>query len=191
MQPDERRPKALADALAGRLAQSITLPAGRPSAVLCLFYPTPEGLRVALTRRSDGLGRHSGQISFPGGACDPQDQDYWQTALREAREEVGLTRSPRHLGFLPPIFIPASGFAVAPCVGYLTERPEYVIDPQEVVEVIEPPLQELWPLEDWEVHHRPEGEYVMPCYVWRGIRIWGATARMLRALRLALEEADL
>ncbi len=173
--------------LSRSLEPQLALPAGRPSAVLVLLYPDGPGLRVLLTRRADDLDHHKGQISFPGGSCDPGDRDYWETALREAREEIGLLAAPHRLGHLPPLFIPVSGFAVAPCVGYLPGRPDVRPCSGEVAELLEPPLGDLWEIERWEDVKTPSGAiWRMPVYPWQAYRIWGATARMLHSLRRAL-----
>jgi 8-oxo-dGTP pyrophosphatase MutT (NUDIX family) len=173
------------------LPKVIVLPAGRPSAVLVLLYPSEGRLHVTLTRRTEDLAHHKGQIAFPGGSCDAGDRDYWSTALRESREEVGLLGSPRRLGFLPPIFIPVSGFAVAPCVGYLPLPPEFAPQSGEVAALLEPALDDLWPVEAWEdVPLRTGGAVRLPYYPWQGHKIWGATARMLHALRGFLESQD-
>ncbi len=177
--------------LEGLLPQEIALPAGRPSAVLILLYPSEGRLHVTLTQRTEDLAHHKGQIAFPGGSCDPADRDYWSTALRESREEVGLLGSPRRLGFLPPIFIPVSGFSVAPCVGYLPWPPAFAPHADEVAALLEPALDDLWPLEQWEdVPLRTGGSVRLPFYPWQDRKIWGATARMLHALRGFLEEAE-
>lgn len=166
------------------------MPAGRPSAVLVLLYDGPMGVTTLLTQRAQGLRRHSGQIAFPGGACDPQDMDHWATALREAHEEVGLSALPERIGALPALFIPPSGFAVAPMVGWLDARPDVVPDGREVVGLIEPPIRDLWLVEGREERTMSDGtSYVMPVYPWHGHRIWGASARILRTLRDALEGA--
>lgn len=181
-------PLSAVESLLRHLPQEIVLPAGRPAAVLVLLYQRRGRLHVTLTQRTQDLAHHKGQIAFPGGACDPGDRDYWSTALRESREEVGLLGSPRRLGFLPPIFIPVSGFAVAPCVGHLPLPPEFAPHAGEVAALLEPALDDLWPLEGWEDVPLPTGGSVrLPYYPWQDHKIWGATARMLHALRGFLE----
>ncbi len=100
----------------------------REGGVLVLLYPmTPGGeLHLVLTRRSDSVADHKGQISFPGGSVDPDDCSTAHTALREACEEIGVcTDDLRLLGDLTPLYIPPSDFriyparllpAAAPCV---------------------------------------------------------------------------
>src|SRR6202008_911604 len=98
------------------------------------------GLTVLLTRRTDHLHDHAGQVSFPGGRGDPGDADAIATAPRDAEEEIGLPR-----GRVPPIgrldtYITRTGFEVTPVVG-LVEPPDALTpDPFEVAEVFEGPL---------------------------------------------------
>lgn len=175
--------------LLARLPKEISMPAGRPSAVLVLLYPGSGGMHVLLTRRADDLDHHKGQISFPGGSCDPGDPSVWHTALREAREEVDLRLEPQRLGHLPPLYIPVSGFAVAPCVGYLPDRPPVHPHTAEVAELLEPSLQALWSIERFEDVKTPSGAtWRLPVYQWAEHRIWGATARMLHSLRRPLAD---
>ena len=102
----------------------------RPAAVLVLFGGSPEsdplavgGLPadadVLLTQRASTMRQHSGQVAFPGGAADPEDDGPVDTALREAEEETGLERSGvQPLVTLPQLFIPPSGFDVTPVLAY-------------------------------------------------------------------------
>ncbi len=138
--------------------------------------------RVILTKRSSALKHHPGQIAFPGGKVERSDRDITAAALREAEEEIGL----RHvdvLGQLAP-HETVTGFSVTPVLALV--RPGYtaVPDPNEVAEVFEVPL----------AHVMEPANYMIESRMWRGHRryffvvpwgpyyIWGATARMLRAL---------
>ena len=159
----------------------------RDGAVLALFWPGEEGLTLTLTRRTDRVEHHRGQIAFPGGKRE-DGESLVETALRETEEEVGIDpASIEILGELPPLAIPVSGFLVHPFVGYTNKRPTYRIDPTEVAGVIEAPLELL--LSDgargereWEFR----GKTVMvPIYDLPDVNpppLWGATAMMLSGL---------
>ncbi len=153
-----------------------------PAAVLIALIPRCEGLQVLLTRRTDHLNDHAGQISFPGGKRDPQDCSPQQTALRETREEVGL--APAHiqvLGNLQDYFIP-TGFRVTPVVGWVTPPFRLQCDPFEVAEVFEAPLS--WFLDPsrhiLQQDLTPQGQLRRYFAIaWKHYFIWGATAGML------------
>jgi 8-oxo-dGTP pyrophosphatase MutT (NUDIX family) len=93
---------------------------GRRSAVLILFGHDPEhGPDVLLTERASTLRSHAGQVSFPGGRTDPDDRDAVATALREAEEETGLVPAGVvPLAVLPDLFIPPTGYVVAPVIAH-------------------------------------------------------------------------
>ncbi|MFZ2650643.1 MAG: CoA pyrophosphatase [Burkholderiaceae bacterium] len=150
-------------------------------------------LTVLLTQRTEHLSDHPGQISFPGGRVEPDDVDATETALREAREEIGL--APSHVDVLGrlPQYTTSTGFVVTPVVALV--RPGFALqpDPNEVAEVFEVPLSFLM---DPANHRRHVVEvagssreyFSMP---WnsqnatgqsRRYFIWGATASMLRNL---------
>ena len=108
------------------------LPGRRPAAVLVPIMPAPAAM-VLLTRRSALLRNHAGQISFPGGQPDPSDADLAATALREAREEIGLqARHVTLLGRLPLQDTRISNFAITPFVGLLTADACWQAAPDEV-----------------------------------------------------------
>ncbi len=149
--------------------------------------PNPEsGLHLILTRRTDQLNGHSGQMSFPGGRRDPQDADFWQTALRETREELGIeTGSVACLGNLTPLYIPPSNFDVYPWVGYIPTLPSLNPNPQEVAAVHFAPVSALFdPASKQEVElpmFTGQNRRV-PAYVLCDQVVWGATAIMLSEL---------
>lgn len=155
-----------------------------PAAVLVPLVEREGGLTVLLTRRADTLKRHSGQVAFPGGRCDPGETP-WDTALREAEEEIGLDRGFVRLAGMADPYETVTSFTVTPIVGFV--RPGFVVrvSEAEVAEVFETPF--AW-LMDPANHERREGTapdgsarryYVMPH---QGRMIWGATAGMLRGL---------
>lgn len=155
-----------------------------PAGVLVPLIDRPEGLSVLLTRRTSHLSAHAGQISFPGGRVDPGDADAVAAALRETREEVGLTSDLIEiLGRLDTYHV-RTGFEVTPVVGLLRPPFTLVLDSFEVAEAFEVPLgfildpanhQRQSRIENGQERHfwaMPYGDHF----------IWGATAGMLMNL---------
>ena len=161
----------------------------RAAAVLVPILYASQGARVYLTKRSSALQHHPGQIAFPGGKRDAHDADIVATALREASEEIGLNPlNVEILGVLPP-HETVTGFEVTPVVGRV--RSEFCAAGElgEVDEVFEVPLEQLLDLERYSVQARRwQGNlrkyYTVP---YGPYYIWGATARILRALADAAE----
>jgi len=161
---------------------------GRPSAVLILFGPSPEGGEdVVLTERSHGMRSHAGQVSFPGGAIDPIDSGPVSAALREAQEEVGLDPAGvQVVAELPALYLPPSNFVVTPVLAWWAQpSPISVVDHLEVARVIRAPLSELTdPARRFTVSH-PSG-FVGPAFDVDGLLVWGFTAGLLsKVLELA------
>jgi 8-oxo-dGTP pyrophosphatase MutT (NUDIX family) len=169
---------------------------GRPAAVLVLLYPDVAGAaHVVLIERPTVDGRHhSGEVSFPGGKTEPEDDDAVVTALREATEEVGLdpdAAGVRIVGLLDQFWIPVSDFAVTPVVALAERRPDLVATPAEVVRILEPPLTRFLPdapiatiertVRGWPLRY---GHYEVD-----GLSVWGATARVLSQLGAVLGAA--
>ena len=99
-----------------------------PAAVLVGLVEREEGLSVLLTRRADTLRRHTGQVAFPGGRCDPGETP-WETALREAQEEIGLDPSLVELaGLSTPFRTAGTGYQIMPVVGFIS--PGFTLTPQ-------------------------------------------------------------
>ncbi|MEM8871360.1 MAG: CoA pyrophosphatase [Pseudomonadota bacterium] len=156
----------------------------REAAVLVPLVDRPDGMTVLLTRRSTRLRHHPGQIAFPGGKRDPDDPGLWETALREAREEIGL--DPTHVAPMGVLdrHETVTRFDVAPHVGLVTGPFDVRPCEDEVAEVFEVPLDFLLDPGHYQTHGRlwnghkrqyfavPYGPYY----------IWGATARILKGL---------
>src|SRR3546814_622446 len=113
------------------------------AAVLVPLVPRESSLGVLLTRRTDALRHHPGQVSFPGGRIENDDADVVAAALREAEEEVGLARSQAQpLGYLDPL-VTVTGFRILPVVARIDPAFVAVPDPSEVSDVFEVSLDWL------------------------------------------------
>jgi 8-oxo-dGTP pyrophosphatase MutT (NUDIX family) len=146
-------------------------------------------LSVLLTRRTDHLYDHAGQISFPGGRVDPGDEGPVAAALREAAEEVGLPPGQVELAGELDLYVTRTGFEITPVVGF-TAPFEAKPDSFEVAEVFEVPLHFVLDPASREVHSRvfkgKERQYYV--YPYRDYYIWGATAGMLNNLAEVLRD---
>ncbi len=156
----------------------------RTAGVLILLYATEAGWTTALIERRADSRTHGGQIAFPGGRPEPEDGDLIGTALREAEEEVGVSRlAVEVLGALTEVFIPPSKSLVLPVVGWTKTLPTFIAQPSEVASILEVPLTQLTQPEivynrDVRVH---TGQAIQaPAYhLESGHVIWGATAMMI------------
>jgi 8-oxo-dGTP pyrophosphatase MutT (NUDIX family) len=184
--------------LPGVLAHSKMLPAGRrlnsaenelsmvkPSSVLLLLFPEGDRLYTCLTKRPQTMKHHPGQISFPGGKVEKDDVSAEMTALREAREEVGIDRAGVEvLGKLSDLYVEVSRFSIQPFLAWADRKPDFVVDFGEVEELI------LFPVSDFvsnEIISESEletatGRLRVKCYLFNGQVVWGATAMILAEL---------
>lgn len=164
----------------------------RDAAVLVPLVEREGGFSVLLTRRSEALPSHAGQVSFPGGRVQTEDTGFADTALRETEEEVGLARDFVSIaGFFEP-YETGTGFAIQPVVGFVRPGFDLKPDPREVAEAFEVPFDFLMDPANHQLHHavwqgRRRSYYAMP---YGRHYIWGATAGMLVALRRRLFEGD-
>lgn len=162
----------------------------RRAAVLVPVLRETDGLHLVYTVRKGHLQDHAGQISFPGGSMDPADATLMETALREAEEEIDLSRELVEIvGELEELYIPPSNFRVSPFVGLLPPEAELVLAPDEVEEIFTVPVDELLsPRTFKRVLWRRDGrDYEVPVFAVEGEReIWGATAAMTAALLVRL-----
>jgi 8-oxo-dGTP pyrophosphatase MutT (NUDIX family) len=159
----------------------------RPAAVLVPVIARAS-LTVLLTQRTDSLPSHAGQIAFPGGKMEAQDQDPIATALREAREEIGLdSRFVDPLGYLDT-YRTGTGYRIFPVVALVREGFALALDAGEVSDTFEVPLAFLMDEQNHATHTRPWGGaerrfYAMP-YEQR--YIWGATAGIMKNMHQRL-----
>jgi 8-oxo-dGTP pyrophosphatase MutT (NUDIX family) len=170
----------------------------RQSAVLVLIHPLADDrLAVILTRRTDHLRGHSGQVSFPGGSCDPDDLSHEMTALRETCEEIGICDGVQIeiVGKLTTIWIPPSNFEVHPVVALLDHAPALQPNPEEVDSVLHLGLDDLLSatIKQTTVMEFRGTAMDVPYYDVSGHIVWGATAGMLseleERLRFVLSQA--
>lgn len=163
------------------------------AAVLVPLVDHPGGMTVLLTRRTQHLAHHPGQISFPGGRLDPEDGgDPVVCALRETTEEVGLESDRiRVLGRLDR-YVTGTGFLITPVVGLV--RPPFTVipDPFEVADVFEVPLAFILDPANHQLHARVVGgrERSFWALSWGEFLIWGATAGMLVNLSEVLTDGQ-
>jgi 8-oxo-dGTP pyrophosphatase MutT (NUDIX family) len=156
-----------------------------PAAVLIPIVLRPTAMTVLLTQRTAHLKDHAGQVSFPGGRCEPEDGSPTATALREAQEEVGL--DPAQVEVLGSLaeYRTITGFAVRPVVALVRPPLNLKLDDFEVADVFEPPLEFLLQPSNFrreQIDYRGDRReyWAVP---WQERYIWGATAGMLVNLR--------
>lgn len=153
-----------------------------PAGVLLLLYEDDAQPHVVFQKRTDRVRDHKGQISFPGGARDPDDDDILYTALRETHEEIGV--EPQDVDVLGRLddMVTISKFLVTPFVGWLRRYPyEWRFSDEEVAYLLQVPIPHLLDPENFVPDRRViDGhEVILPSYRFGEDIIWGATARML------------
>jgi 8-oxo-dGTP pyrophosphatase MutT (NUDIX family) len=165
----------------------------RHAAVLIPLFLDKGELKVLLTQRTHRVETHKGQISFPGGRVDEEDDSFQETALREAHEEIGLLREDvTILGRLDDATTLSSHHLVHPFVGLIPYPYPFIINPEEVKRLVQVPL-EVFAI--GSAQHRTEDiveyqgkTYRTPTFVYEGDVIWGATARIMENFANILEE---
>lgn len=156
----------------------------KPAAVLVPLVDRPDGITVLLTKRTDHLHDHAGQISFPGGRVDAGDADATAAALRETEEETGLKRSFIDIAGRLDTYVTRTGFEVTPLVGLITPGFDLTPDTFEVAEIFEVPLAFFLDEGNRRIESRIWQERTRYFYVYpyQHYYIWGATAGMLNNL---------
>ncbi|WP_297323277.1 CoA pyrophosphatase, partial [uncultured Bartonella sp.] len=141
-------------------------------------------VHLLLTKRTDILDKHKGQIAFPGGKKEKNDQNDEETALREANEEIGLDR--RNFSKLGELccYYTSTGYEVKPIVGIIDKGTQFVRNGQEVAEIFTVPLSFLMERKNYVLATKKLGNEVRSFYAisYENHYIWGATAGMIRAL---------
>ncbi|MBA2693302.1 MAG: CoA pyrophosphatase [Rubrobacter sp.] len=160
----------------------------RLAAVLVPVLMESDGPHIVYTVRRGHLNDHAGQISFPGGSMEPDDDSLLETALREAEEEIDLgTHLVEVVGEMEDMYIPPSNFLVKPFVGLLPPEAELTLAPDEVEEIFTVPLETLLAPKTLQtaILHRDDREYEVPVFAVENSserKLWGATAAMTAAL---------
>lgn len=160
----------------------------KKASVLCCFFPDEQGItHFALIKRQASKHAHGGQYALPGGRQEESDASNWETALREAEEEVHILQDLVHyVRALQSLYIPPSHFEVFPFVGYLDQSPSLKPQLSEVAAVYPIPLASLLtpenlveiPITTSYMEQQP-----VPAFNLEGHMVWGATAMMLAELR--------
>ncbi len=153
-----------------------------PAAVLIGLIRRPEGVSILYTERSPDLRSHSGQIAFPGGKIDPEDDGPGAAALREAGEEVAMARADaRIIGYMP-LYYTGTNYLITPVVAEVTPRAPFVPNPGEVRSVFEVPLNYLMQPGSYSTFriHRGGKEHSTWQITHSGLVIWGITANLTR-----------
>ncbi|HYL80627.1 MAG TPA: CoA pyrophosphatase [Candidatus Acidoferrum sp.] len=182
-----RVPGSLRDWGAGALQARTPVqaaPAGfRRAAVLLPLYETQAGPHLVLTKRTESVPTHKGQISFPGGGFEETDGDFRTTALREAEEEIGLhPQDVEVLGSLDDTLTASTRHVVRPFVGIVPFPYPYRLDPFEIEGLIHLPMRALLggtPFRE-ELWDRDGLQFPVYFYEHEGQTIWGLTARILK-----------
>ncbi|WP_026997720.1 NUDIX hydrolase [Flectobacillus major] len=162
----------------------------RESAVLVLFYPSDGEIYLPLILRPAYDGVHGGQMAFPGGRKEKEDENLIRTAMREAQEEIGIRLTDvKVLGQLSKLYIAASNFYVQPVIGVMNFKPDFYPDPREVDHVIEVPLKELLnpSIIGRKILQVRGNEVDAPFYDIQDHTVWGATAMMIAEIIALIE----
>lgn len=164
----------------------------KPAAVLVPIVDREEGLTVLLTTRTAHLAQHAGQVSFPGGRVEEQDSSPLETALRETREEVGISEELIEPAGLLSHYETVTGFLVTPIVAFVSAAAEPRIDPTEVEDAFEIALSSVLDEDGFREGFGTFRGESRSYYVLANPHrfIWGATAGMLRDLLRRYRSAE-
>jgi len=176
---DELRKK-----LSSRERKIIDHPPFSHAAVLVPLYQKEGECHILFTKRSDQVKHHKGEISFPGGMVDEDDRELIHTALREAREEIGLKEKDVEIIGLLDDIVTVTEFIVTPIVGILPYPYPFQVSKMEIDELIEVPLSALLKEDSFserEIFRMGRAQWVY-AYQYQNHIIWGATARILKQL---------
>ena len=180
----------LSQALSRRQKQRIVDPSRSPAAVLIPIYHKEGQYYILFIKRTETVKYHKGQISFPGGAYEKDDQTLLNTALRETAEEVGLmVDKVEVLGELDDFVTFTSNYIVSPFAAFASPPYHFQADHKEVERIVEVPIPAL--LEEGSLHEESEVIDGKPIaaffYHYQDVVIWGVTAQILNQFLEILE----
>ena len=177
----ERDLALIRDALAAQPPRTVDVPERRKAAVLIMLFERDGEPWVVLTKRTETVGAHKGEISFPGGAHDVTDADMYATAVRETQEELGVHPDGLTLlGALDDYPTFSSGFIVSPYIAAVEPPEEWLPSEAEIAHVIELPLARLAAEGRMDVWERDGVRFPMHIFDVDGNYVWGVTAFILR-----------
>jgi 8-oxo-dGTP pyrophosphatase MutT (NUDIX family) len=169
--------------------QSIELPFSKinstQAAVLILLYLADNEIYFFLTKRTDELKNHKGQISLPGGKQEGNEK-LIDTALRETQEEIGINKtSISIIGTITPLFVPVTGFMIYPFIGYSLNKLDPKPDPVEVATIFSVNISDLLNKENRTTEQRNIRGYdvQVPYFKLNDYQVWGATSMILSEFR--------
>ena len=172
---------AIKQALEAHPRRMVEVPGRRQAGVLIMLFERDGEPWVVLTERTHTVSLHKGEISFPGGARDPEDEDLWATAVRETVEELGVDPSTlQQLGAMDDYPTFSSGYIVSPFIAAVEPPEEWNASEAEIAQVIEIPLRRLLDVGRMEVWERDGIRFPMHIFDVDEHRIWGVTAFILR-----------
>lgn len=175
-------PEVIRKSLSRRTTLTVDDPSLTPAAVLLILYTKDGEYCVLLNKRSEEVEYHKGEISFPGGARDPEDKDFLDTALRETEEEMGIDRKDvMILGELDEVAT-RSRFQVKVFVGTIEYPYNFKPSAVEIAEVLEVPIPSLNDPSNWRIETRLEDGIPVSTrsYAYKKHIIFGVTARILQ-----------
>jgi 8-oxo-dGTP pyrophosphatase MutT (NUDIX family) len=186
-------PDLLVPSLRDRLPRRPRRVLGRPQRAAVLVPIVDDGgpLRLLLTRRTEDLPTHAGQVAFPGGLVEPGEDDPASTALREAEEEVGLPKEAVEvLGLLDDFPTRSDAVVVTPVVGVVRRVPPLRARAAEVARIFDIPMHDLLQADRWTWRQESRGDRRLWIYYFlhEGETLWGLSARIVLHL---LEVSDL
>ena len=157
-----------------------TIKKAKPAAVLLLLYPNDNQIFFYLTKRTENLKYHKGQISLPGGSKE-RGETLLETALRETEEEIGVNRNGISiLGNITPLFIPVTGFMMTPFIGFISKKPLIKLDSTEVADIFSVNILDLINNDKLITYRQIKGENLnIPYFSLNNHQVWGATSMVL------------